>query len=163
VPPVRIDPRSDTPVTLGLDINVETILDAASQALASVLSTTVDSGMAPSGEALPPLTGESARTAKYDGGGQRGHRSGQLASSWRVRRVKRGKHKGTVVVDVPRSMQHRLLAVLGKRAAALSVPSAALLERVNKMLGDAVTKAIETSATHSNGPTLTRSASTRIL
>jgi hypothetical protein len=142
--PVRIDPRSNAPVTLGLDVNVETILAAASQALAEVMAETIDGGTAPNGEPLPALTGESARTARYDGGGRRGHRTGALAASWRVRRVKRGKHRGEVRVDVPRKMQHRLLAVLGARAAALSVPSASLLERVNERVAAAVARAIET-------------------
>jgi hypothetical protein len=76
--------------------------------------------------------------------GPRGHRTGGTRRRWRSRRVKRGLHKGTWVVEIeplPNGYRNQLHRILGGDANSTVSPT--ILEHVNKDVKARTAKAIK--------------------
>jgi hypothetical protein len=141
---VVVRPDHKGPI-VALDIDISGILERAARTLAEELGATIDSGGTPSGEAAIPLKASTVRVKQYLGPGPRGHRTGQMKLAWRARRIKKGKHAGEIIVDLPRNYREALYSTLGAKAETVSQIGPALLAKVNASITKAVEAAIKTT------------------
>jgi hypothetical protein len=129
------------PIQSLMDVNVQPLIEKAAQALQDQLSVMVDSGIAPSGEAIPNNPATTARRLRA-GSSTPGHRTGASARRWRRRQIKRGKREGNIVVELAPldGFKNQLSAILGRSDI---TPSDKVMGNVNAAVEQDLAKGVE--------------------
>lgn len=124
-----------------LDIDVTSILAKAAETFKAEAARLVDSGHSPSGEAIPQRDPDTVARRLRAGSATPGHRTGLTKLRWRTRVVTRGKHAGSIRVELAPIGKYRnqLSCILG---ATDHKPSTALMDVVNKALEPELAKAV---------------------